>query len=334
MWIWVVLLALLTWFFSLKIVKYSSYLMSSTKLSGLFIGVTMVSIVTSIPELVTQIIQGASGNASTGVSNILGSNAFTILSIGVIWLIMFSRLAKSKVTTDTIILTCITLIISVILTIFLFIGKDLSINIANKTIIGLIPIFIVIFYVSISVYLYYHAKNNVQDGEPSYVKHKTNMAIWKIITCFVAFSIALVICALFLNWAVDASSNIYSIDPKSGGGLLLSVITTLPEVTALVAFVRYGYISAGIASIFGSHIFNFSLFLLADLFYTKGPVFVEQSKDSVWSIGLMISIMISLFLTFILLRKKIKSNFINISFLIGIITTYIIGWILLTIYLG
>ena len=308
--------------------------MSSTKLSGLFIGVTMVSIVTSIPELVTQIIQGASGNASTGVSNILGSNAFTILSIGVIWLMMFSRLAKSKVTPDTIVLTCITLVITIILTILLFIGKDVSINIANKTIIGLIPIFLVISYISISVYLYYHAKNNTQNDEPSYIKHKTNITVRMIVFWFIIFSIALIICALFLNWAVDASSNIYSIDPKSGGGLLLSVVTTLPEVTAFVAFVRYGYISAGVAAIFGSHIFNFSLFFLTDIFYTNGPVFIEQTKDSVWSIGLMISIMISLFLSFVIIRKKIKSNFINISFLIGIITTYIIGWILLTIYLG
>ena len=294
----------------------------------------MVSIVTSIPELVTQIVQGNSDNPAIGVSNILGSNAFTILAIGLGWLIMFRKLRKSKITKDTIILTSITLIITIILTVLLFIGKDLAINLAGKTIIGLIPILFVIFYFLVSIYLYFQAKYSKDNEEPSYIKHKTTLSVPKIVFYFILFSIGLVLCALFLNWAVDASTKIYNINAKSGGGLLLSVITTLPEITAFVAFVRYGYISAGVASIFGSHIFNLSLFLLTDIFYTEGPIFIEQSADSVWSIGVMISVMIFFFLGFITLRQKIKSNFINISFLIGIITTYIIGWILLIIYLG
>jgi hypothetical protein len=74
--------------------------------------------------------------------------------------------------------------------------------------------------------------------------------------------------------------------------------------------------------------------VIGDMIYNKDVVIHNQSSQNLWSIGVMLSVMLGLFLLFILLAKKIKRSFFYFVLPIGIIATYLIGWTLLTIYLG
>ena len=54
---------------------------SSFGISDLFIGLTLVAIGTSLPELITSIVAAKKGHADLSVGNIVGSNIFNILAI-------------------------------------------------------------------------------------------------------------------------------------------------------------------------------------------------------------------------------------------------------------
>lgn len=330
MWFWFIPLAFLAFYFALKIVKYSSGLIAKTKLNGSFVGVVLISVVTSIPELVSQVIQSKNGNPSVAISNDLGANAITMLVIAIVSLFLFRNLFVQKINKDSIVLTIITLVITAGLSIVLYFARDLRIGKEGVFLVGLVPIILLLAYISLMVYTYYHEKQVAAADQFTYPH---DHSIVRISLLFVGFAFLLICTSVLLNWAVDACSSIYHIDPKSGGGLFLSWATTLPEITAFIMFVRNGFVDAGLGSIFGSNIFNFGQIIIGDMIYNKDVVVHYQQIEKLWYLGMMVTIMLGLFLAFILVNKKIKNRFVYFSFPIGIISTYLIGWTLLIIYL-
>ena len=305
--------------------------MIKTKLSGSFIGIVLISFVTSFPELISQITQSAMGHPSVAISNDLGSNAITTLLMAIISLFLFRKAFILQIKQDSIILTIITFIITVFLTITLYFAKDIRIGQQGIFLIGIVPIVLLIVYIGVTIFFYYHGGN---EYEIQYKYAKQSLTIFKIVSLFIIYAILMIITSVLLNWVIDAIGNIYNIGPKSSGGLLLSITTTLPEATSFILFIKNGYVSAGIGSILGSHIFNFAQIILGDFVYNKNTVISAQGKTDLWSMGIMLSIMLFLFMLFILCRNKIKTNFTYFIFPIGIIVTYLIGWTLLTIFLG
>ncbi len=322
----------LVFILSLQIVKYSSSLIAKTKMSGSFVGIVLISFVTSIPELISQITQSAMGKPSIAIANDLGSNAMTTLVMGVVALFLFRKAFIQQIKNDSILLSIITLVITFSLSIALYFAKDMRIGKQGVFLIGMIPIVLLIIYIGVTIFFYYYG-----DGDELEVHNKyadKSGTILSISLFFVLFAVLLIIVSVILNWVVDATAYIYNVTPKSSGGLFLSITTTLPEATTFIVFVRRGHVSAGIGSILGSHIFNFAQIILGDFVYNKNTVISAQAEAHLWAVGIMLSIMLLFFTTFLLSRNKIKSNFSYFIFPIGIISTYLIGWTLMTVFLG
>jgi len=84
---------------SIKLVKYADILIAKTKFGGAFIGGVFIAAVTSMPELITEIAQSANGNPGAGMSDDLGSNAFSAFLIALAAIMfyknrMFENLGK------------------------------------------------------------------------------------------------------------------------------------------------------------------------------------------------------------------------------------------------
>ena len=319
----------LTFILSLQIVKYSSKLINKTKMSGSFVGIVLISFVTSIPELISQITQSATGHPSIAIANDLGSNAMTTLVMAIVSLFLFRKAFISKIEKDSIFLSIITFAITISFSIALYFGKDLRIGKEGVFLIGIIPIVLLIIYIGVTIFFYYYG-----GVEPEIYEVDKSGTVLNVSLLFALFSVLLIIVSLFLNWVIDAFASVYNVTPKSSGGVFLSITTTLPEATSFILFVRKGYVSAGIGSILGSHVFNFAQIILGDFVYNKNTVVSAQTEAHLWAVGIMLSIMLLFFTTFLLSRKKIKSNFSYFVFPIGIISTYLIGWTLMTVFLG
>lgn len=70
-------------FASLKLVKYSEVIIAKTRFGGGFVGGTLIAAITSMPELITEVTQGASGHPESGLGDDIGSNAFSVFLMGI-----------------------------------------------------------------------------------------------------------------------------------------------------------------------------------------------------------------------------------------------------------
>ncbi|MEN9552011.1 MAG: inner membrane protein YrbG [Candidatus Parcubacteria bacterium] len=115
-----VVLGLVMLFFGGKVfVEQAVVLAKVAGLSELFIGLTIVAIGTSLPELVTSIIAAKKGETDLAVGNIVGSNIFNVF-----WILgLTSIITPVTVSTSSIVDILVGLLAALLLFIFMFMGK-------------------------------------------------------------------------------------------------------------------------------------------------------------------------------------------------------------------
>ncbi len=326
MWIWFIPAAALTLFSAMKMVKYAELIIEKTKMGGAFVGLVLISMITSIPELITEISQGLSNSPATGLSDDIGANAFSTFMLAIASIIFVKSMFVKKLGLWTKITIVISFTLSLLMTIILYYSADIEIGVPGKIAIGIVPIFMLLVYI-IVVYFSYRFRH-LADEEPENLV-KTNLSKKQIYFMFVLFSFSLILSSLLLNWVTDAMQIKYSIDPKSAGGILLSMTTAMPEVVALFGLARKGYLTAATGSIIGSHIFNLSAIFWGDLAYNQTDIINGPGVSSVWMIAVIVTIEVGILLSFVVLGKRIKNKYTYLIFPSLIVCTYIIGWSLI-----
>lgn len=119
------------------VVDCASKIAASFGLSENFIGLTIVALGTSLPELVTSVVAAKKGESDLALGNVVGSNLFNILLI----LGSSSALHPIAVTAETVYDTLILLGSSIVVYIFAFHKKEIS----RKEATVILPIYIVFF---------------------------------------------------------------------------------------------------------------------------------------------------------------------------------------------
>lgn len=329
MWIWFIPAAAITVFFALRMAKYADLIIYKSSLGGAFVGLTFVSLVTSIPELVTVISQSLEGSPSIGVSDILGANAWSIFCLAIVTIIFVKTMYVKELGPLTKISITLAFISTLAVTIFMFIGHDWVIGQKGVYAIGVLPFTFLIIY-ALSLYLSYRHKGDSTSHHeyPEEVAH-TKYSLRTIFIIFAAYSLALVLFSFVLNWVTDGMQRIYSIPRESAGGLILSMTTAAPEVVALVSLAINGQMSAAFGGIIGSHTFNIFTLFFGDLAYGNGAIFNVEAVHNVWKIGLIVLIELATFMIFIFSAKKIRKKWIYLLFPSIILISYILGWILI-----
>lgn len=328
MWIWFIPAALLTLYAAMRMVNYAELIIQKTKLGGAFVGLVLVSMITSIPELMTEISQNASGHPDIGISDDIGANAFSTFMLAIATLIFIKSMFVSKLGKWTKISIFIAFILMLIMTLVLYFAKDITLGKNGHYAIGLIPIFFILAYF---VFVYFSYKyRNLADEEPE-AEIKTRFGIKGIAMMFTLFSILLIGSSLFLNWTVDAMQVTYNISAKSAGGIFLSMTTAMPEVVALFGLARKGYLTAATGAIIGSHIFNLSCLFWGDLAFANGPMIMADGVQHIWTIAAMTAIEVGLLSLFVIFGKKLNTKLKYVVFPSLIVATYVIGWTLILV---
>ena len=211
----------------------------------LVVGLTIVAMGTSAPELAVSLSAALKGNASICIGNVVGSNILNILIIlGICALIVNVRVAKSTITTEIPFMMAITAVL------FLFGFTGGSISLAE----GLILLALFVAYL---LYLYVMAKKNPVEADEE-IKNTS----W--IKLFVLIIIGLVAIIVGSEFTVDAATTLakaIGISERFIGLTVVALGTSLPELFTSVNAARKGNADIAIGNIVGSNIFNI-LFIL------------------------------------------------------------------------
>ncbi|CUQ02724.1 MULTISPECIES: calcium/sodium antiporter [Clostridium] len=276
---------------------------------SVIVGLTIVSLGTSAPELAVSLISSFNGNNGIAVGNVLGSNLFnTLVVLGGTAIVAPLIIKKSTIKRDYIATLLVT-----ILTCFLIFGLVPKSENMLSRISGIILLVVCIAYMFILVKA--AKKDSVKDEEnTSEIKMSKNILLSLIGVVGIVFG---------GNLVVDSATNIayaLGMSEKLVGLTIVAVGTSLPElVTSIVAALK-GENDIALGNVLGSNIFNLVLILGASA--TISPITVL----GVMLIDFIILIAVTLFIgALIFFNKKEDKRLGRLEgiILVGIYVAYL-----------
>ena len=222
-------------------------------ISEFIVGLTIVAIGTSTPELVVRVISALHGSGEMAIGNVTGSNLFNgLLILGITTLIRPVPLTSDNIKKD-IPLGILASIVMVVVCCDVLLGSDLRNNIGRDE--GIILLLLFVIFIS---YTIFSAK--APEVEEAAEEQKP-MPIWLMLIMIVGGLAALVFGGnLFQTSAVEVaralgvSESMIAITLLAGG-------TSLPELAASVVSAVKGKAEMAMGNVLGSNISNIFLVL-------------------------------------------------------------------------
>ena len=295
----------------LMLVVGSNYLLKSSvnlslkyKISKVVIGLTVVSIATSAPELLISISSVLKNSSDIAISNVIGSNIANFgLVLGLAFFFSKIKINKKLIYQDWNFL----MISSVIFSLFAITKVEIS------RIEGLVLFTLLI---SSLVYIFRNSK-----GEEVSL-NENNRSNTKLIALILVSSLMLYFGSEFF---VDSSiyfADYFGVSERIIGLTIVAIGTSLPEVVTTLVAVFKKELDISIGNIIGSNIFN----ILAVIGITSivKPLKISNKLNLQFDLSIMFVFMLFLFIFYSLSKTKILGRIHGVILLGSFIIYYII----------
>ena len=274
-WIKFIVCIVVIFFSGRKIARYGDIIAEKTGLGGVWIGLVLIAMLTSLPELFNGVSAVTLVDApDLTIGNLLGANMFNLFNLALLDLVhgngsILAVVGKTHRLTG---------IFSLIMVLFVagFILISSRYHIMDIGWIGWYTPFIVLLYFIGARSIYHYEQRH-----PSLKETVFEYADKSLRHVYLNFSISAVFiigAGLWLAFIGDEVSEVYGWGQSFVGSLFLAFTTTLPEITVSFAAMRIGAKDLAVANLIGSNLFNLTIIPLDDLLYTKGPILAAVSE--------------------------------------------------------
>ncbi|MCR4605556.1 MAG: calcium/sodium antiporter [Eubacterium sp.] len=258
------------------------------KIPGVVIGLTIVAMGTSAPELAVSVSAGISGSNQIAVSNVVGSNIFNLIVVlGVCALLKPLPVDDRIKKRDFPICLIATIALVFMAGLYFIFGPrpDISDNLATAGIVSRIGgIILMVGFVAYMVYTVRYAKKNKTEDDDD----TETAPLWKDIL-FIVLGAGMIVVGG--DGVVSSAKNlamVWGMSETLVGLTIVAIGTSLPElVTSIVASVK-GENGMAIGNVVGSNIFNLLLILGVSSSITPIPVTVASFFDLSLLLGVSI----------------------------------------------
>lgn len=252
-------------------------------ISEFIIGMTIVGIGTSMPELVSSVISAIGGHGDMALGNVTGSNMCNILLIlGVTALISPIRYTRSNIRKDI----PFAIGVSLFLVVMLYNGFGLVGEMGTPDISRIDSLFLLLIF---AIFMIDSFKSAKQGGGEEEEEHVKPMPMGKAIL-LIAVGLAGLIFGgqLFVDHTVNIAEH-FHVSEAFISITLMAVGTSLPELATCVVAAMKGKNQLALGNIIGSNIFNIALIIGTSAFISP---FEIQSISTVDIAMVMVSILL------------------------------------------
>jgi cation:H+ antiporter len=317
-WLQFLLAAAVVVFTANKLAEYGDVIAVRTGLGGLVIGTVLMAAATSLPELTGSVTAFRSGLPDLAAGNFFGSSMINMPLLAVIDLFyrqtpLFRGAAISHSLTAAL-ATLMTLV-----AVITIIGElDWAIGWVGVTSLIMIGLYFT------GIWLL-QRENRGGGGTEAPADDFPSLR-----RGLIGFGAAAAVLILVVPYLVEATVDIAGVIGLSAGFagmVLLSFVTSMPELLAAVAAVRLGSLDLAVGNLLGSSVFNMFGLALADFFLTDGP-FLNLIDPGFAFVGLLVILLINMALIANLARSERRVLFIEID-AAAILVVYVLGLFLI-----
>jgi len=289
----------------------SNYLLKSSvdlslkyNISKVVIGLTVVSIATSAPELLISISSVLKNSSDIAISNVIGSNIANFgLVLGLALFFSKIKISKNIINQDWNFL----MIVSVIFTFFALSKSEVD-RIEGG----------VLFFLLILSLIYVFKKSKGDENEKKIIYNSNSKLI---LTIFIS-SIMLYLGSEFFVESSIYFADYFGVSERIIGLTIVAIGTSLPEVVTTLVAVFKKELDISVGNIIGSNIFN--ILAVVGLTSIVKPLEITNVENLQFDLSVMFFVMLLLFLFYSLSKTKILGRTNGIILLVSFVMYYII----------
>ncbi len=287
-------------------------------ISNLVIGLTIVAFGTSAPELVVNLISAVQGNSGFSFGNVVGSNIVNILVILGISAMIFPVAVKSSTIWIEIPLCLLSALVLIVL------ANDTVLDDSPQSIINRTDGLILLMFFFVFMYYSFFAMKKKDEASVINVKELSmGKSVFLVITGMLLLTGG---GQMIVHYAEKFGMD-FGIPDRIMGLTVLSLGTSLPELsTSVIAAIKKNS-DISIGNIIGSNIFN--TFLILGLSSTINPIPVSSEPSSLTSLmsATNLDMMVNLIATvlvfiFVFTRKGRKIDRLEGAFMVLLYAVY------------
>ena len=322
-WAKFILSFLIIFFSGRKVARYGDIIARKTGLGGVWIGLILLAIVTSLPELFTGISAVTLvGAPDLTIGNLFGANAFNLLNLAIPDIAYRNGSLLRIVSPGHRLTGWFSLVLVLVAAVSILISSRFS-DMGIGWIGWYTPIIILLYFIFVRTLFRSEQRESSsqavdQRAEPDY----GDISLRKTYLYF-AISAAFIIGAgTWLAIIGEEVAGVTGWGESLVGSSLLAFTTALPEITVSFAALRIGAIDLAVANVLGSNLFNMIIIPIDDLFYRHGPILASVSESHLLTAS-VVMLMTVIFVAGLRFRPR---RFLRLSwFNLALILLFFIG---------
>ncbi len=305
---------------AVKLAEYGDVIAVRTKLGGLFVGTIFLAGATSLPELIASVSSFQLGVPNLAAGNFFGSNMINIVLLAIVDLFFYQVPLLRRVAINHALTSALATVLMLVAVISLFADIDLTVGWVGVDSLAIIGLYFAGMWLL-------QRENSATPAPPSVQPGERFPTLRRGVVGFLAAAAALVVVVPQLVAASTEIAAITGLGTGFVGTALLSLVTSLPELIAVIAAVRLNALDMAVGNLLGSSVFNMLGLATADFFLTSGR-FLGAIDTNFVLVGLLAMLLTNMALVGILARVERRIGFIELDSL-AILVVYVLGMYLL-----
>jgi len=276
-----------------KLSQFGDRIADLTGLGRLWIGVVLMAVATSLPEVFTTMSAGYLGAPDLAAGDLFGAGLTNMLTLGLIDQIHRGKGVWQQAAFENSLIAALAIILTALASFFVLFRFE--VEHAGVGLGGLLLFLIYVLGVRL-VFRQQDVKRRQREiqklAEAREEDHETKrQALRQASIGFGMAALALLASAPLLARSGQDIAEATGISEMFIGTSLVALTTSMPELVTAVAAVRLGAFDLAVGNLFGSNAFNMAAFAFADMAFREGPLMSSISSShamaGLWSILLM-----------------------------------------------
>jgi cation:H+ antiporter len=244
---------------------FAEVIVSRTGLGALWFGAVAVALVTSLPELVTDISAARRGAPDLALGDLFGSSMANMGILAAVTLVFTTRRLLQRSALENVLSSMLAIALTG-LAIMAMITDSLP-DVGNVGS-GSLALFVAYAFGFVAIRERQSAAQVEEQEREIAAGMKLNVAIGG----FAAAAIVILLTGPQLASSADSLAAQTGVGETFFGALALALVTSLPELSVSVAALRMGAQNLAIANLMGSNATNMALIFFVDIAYRDGPI--------------------------------------------------------------
>jgi len=248
-----------------RIARYGDVIACRTGLGGLWIGLILLALITSLPELFTGISAiTLVGAPDLTIGDLFGANAFNLLNLALLDIAHQNGSLLRAVSQTHRLTGWFSLVLVLVAAVSIFVSRFAALGIGW---IGWYTPTIILLYIVFVRIIFRHEQKH---PAPQEIKQDYGEISQRKLYTYFAIAAAFIIGAGIWLAAIGKEIAItYNWGESFVGSLFLAFTTSLPEITVSFSAMRMGAVDLAVANMIGSNLFNLTIIPVTDLIYVK-----------------------------------------------------------------